>query len=221
MPASVHSAVPEHVHCTDPPQPLSAPQDPDVQVGSVQHEPWKQVWVLEHPGHVKLWPQLSVKVPPQGYAAQLSFGMQHDVPERQTSPTGQPPQVIVCPQLLVNEPPQGYCEQLSFGAQHVDASVHRSVVVVQLPPLPQKTVWPQLFVVVPQAWLPHAVPLLSGVQPLHVPALQDWGEVQPGHVTPASQLSNSAPQRFWQNVGSDWHMQTLPASSAHVCPVPH
>jgi hypothetical protein len=89
------------------------------------------------------------------------------------------------------------------GEQHVPPSRQTSDALQRGPPAtPQPTIWPQLFIAVPQFCAPHVYSTVLGTQPLHVPlGLHVCSSPHVPQFTDASQLSCVSPQRLLQKPG--------------------
>jgi len=160
--------------------------------GTQPQDPPVQLWPPSHPPHAIDCPQLFVE-PLQRFAHQFGSGVQQLLVDRHTPAS---PQLLavhmnVWPQLSVicslHFPMHGVT---SSGVQHVPLERQMSFDVghAALPPLPQGTVCPQLFVAEPHVRPAHVVLCGSGAQP-HAFCVQVAPPSQPPHVMGWLQLS--------------------------------
>ena len=88
---------------------------------------------------------------------------------------------------------------------------------VTVPPAPQETDCPQLFVAVPQDFPAHVVATGSGTQP-HAPPVHERPPSQPGHITVPPQSSVTEPHRSMHHVAAGVGVQHVPFA-VHTDPV--
>jgi hypothetical protein len=157
------------------------------------------------------------------HAMVAESGVQHVSPVTQTRPRSQLPHGIVMPHVTMFVSHTVLPQALASTEQHVPPSSHCA-----LPEhVPQETGCPQLFVTIPQTWLPHVFIIESGLQP-HVCSVVL--QVPPSH-PPQSivlpQLSVTEPHRPSHHVaGGTGEQQLLPWQSppspqSHAIMSPH
>ena len=156
-------------------------------------------------GHCSVCPQLSV-VGPQAivaHAVASDSGTQQALPTQR--PAAQEPHVTVWPQLLVfMTPPHAVPHVVAreSGSQQVPLA-QTAVPDAQfgVPPEPQKTVCPQLFVPEPQTWPAQVVATGCGTQP-HEPEVQVRPPSHPPQLTCCRQSFVDEPHRLAHQFGS-------------------
>jgi hypothetical protein len=170
--------------------------------GTQPHAPLVHVSPPSQPPHMMVCPQLSVDGPQRfWHHTDGGVGLQHVLLDVQTPPPGHAAgQSTVWPQefiAVVLHLPR-HAVALS-GVQHVSSDLQTSAVDEQdvVPPEPQATACPQLFIVMPQFLPVHVVVNGSGVQ-AQEPSVQDAPPEHCPQSTGLLQLSCCAPHRFVQ-----------------------
>jgi hypothetical protein len=138
--------------------------------GTQPHEPPLHVRPASQPPHMIVCPQSSTVGPQRFWQyTEGGVGEQHVLFAVHTSVPGHAGgQGIISPQEFVTVTPHLPAHACaSFGVQHVPSGLHTSELEAHdaVPPAPQATAWPQLFVVVPQLRPAHVVVGASGTQP--------------------------------------------------------